>query len=52
MHCYRNYVKLPILLPSILDRSTASKKPMHICMGVDVLLLDFSNNLPREKPVI
>ena len=44
------YVKIPSLVPSILDRSMASTKPMNIYMGVGVTA--FPNNLPREKTVM
>ena len=46
--------KIPSLLPSILGRGTASTRPMHTYMNVDILLLHFyySNKLSRGKTVI
>ena len=41
MLCYQNLIRIPSLLPSIMDRSMASTKPAYICTGIGVSLLYF-----------
>ena len=43
------YVKTPSLLPSVLGPTTASARPMHIYIGVGVLLLYFQKPTTRTN---
>ena len=44
------YVKIPSLLPSILDWSMASTKPMNIYMGVSVTAFPISYHVKKFFP--
>ena len=49
IHCYKICVKIPSLLLSILDRSTASAKPMNIYMGVGVTAFPITSHVKKKK---
>ena len=49
IHCYQIYVKIPSLLPSILDRGMASTEPMNIYISVGVTAFPITCQVKKRQ---